>query len=97
LKACIPLLQGLLDQPEGEPVGIVVSSSHQQVQWAAGIDVKALDGTKLYTHSAPRKPITKADITNEMTKAMQTALFTDGVDDKDIMVFAVNAYLMEKL
>lgn len=51
----------------------------------------------LYAKPAPFTPITKADITDEMTKAMQTALFADGIDDRDIMVFAVNAYMELKL
>jgi hypothetical protein len=98
------MMKSLLDQPEVESVGIVVSSSHQQVQWAAGIDVKALDGTKLYIHPpAPRKPITAEDVTDEVAiEYFKDYPYMQAEPDallcaKRLIATAVNVYRLEKL
>jgi hypothetical protein len=76
------MMKSLLDQPEVESVGIVVSSSHQQVQWAAGIDVKALDGTKLYIH--PPAPLKMLD-DDEFEEVWIESSNAEGNNDEIVM------------
>jgi hypothetical protein len=100
-------LQGLLDQPEGEPVAwytddhltdrsAATYSKDMMRRWQD----KGWPVTPLYTHPAPFTPITAEDITSEMhtewikifTESNLMCCPKDGV----VMAAAVNAYIGAK-
>jgi hypothetical protein len=109
LKACLPhpdaadaiaMLQGLLDQPEGEPVGHLSPSTGGAtifVGWDTMCKMPA--GTKFYTH--PASPITADDVTEEMLEVIEDEISMernawDLAHHKELIAAAVNAYLGAK-
>jgi hypothetical protein len=102
LKAClhhpdaddaIAMLQGLLDQPEGEPVAYMNSDdlcADTAFRW-----VKLEVFTEpLYTHPTPFTPITAADVTPKMMVECNNNLASD-ISTAEF-VAAVNAYMGAK-
>jgi hypothetical protein len=96
INETLTMLQGLLDQPEGEPVGIVVYKPKMLRVGALNTAGMALpDGTRLYTHPAPFTPITADDVTAEMVDAYirQRHSFKD---HRVVIATVVNAYMKGK-
>jgi hypothetical protein len=91
----LKLLHGLLDQPEGEPVGIVVYKPKMLRVGALNTAGMALpDGTRLYSRPAPFVPISADMVTDEMLEAFHknAKVFLN----PEAFAAAVNAYMGAK-
>jgi hypothetical protein len=116
LKAClhhpdaddaIAMLQGLLDQPEGEPVCWLVKTEEDselgilpytvicETEHGAGIR-EMLGAFQVYKKPHPA-PITADDVTDEMVDTFNSQ-FTNGsgMTNDDVIAAAVNAYVRAK-
>jgi hypothetical protein len=98
----LDMLQGLLDQPAGKPVVVVVYKPKMLRVGALNRDGLALpEGTKLYTHPAPSTPITADMVTDEMLEVIEDEISMgrnawDLAHHKELIAAAVNAYLEAK-
>jgi hypothetical protein len=87
------MLQGLLDQPAGEPVAWMTSVGRLCSTETTNLEQGLMYGWQpLYPHPAPFTPITADDVTDEMVDAYirQRHSFKD---HEVVIAAAVNAYI----
>jgi len=90
------MMQGLLAQPEGEPVATVTSWTNgsywrnYKLEWHKDVP----EGTKLFTHPAPFNQITVDDVSHDMEIEF-TKQFTNGagMTNDEMIAAAVNAFM----
>lgn len=106
----LPLLQSMLDQPEGVPLAWLVPTEideelglmfpFTQIPSDTHPDIKAmLEAFPVFTHPpAPRKQITEADVTDEMIDelARQCPTYNTVEVDRQTIAASVNIYLGTK-
>jgi hypothetical protein len=83
-KADVAMLKALLDQPEGEPVGMHLSTNPENAKF-------------VYTHPAPFTPITADDVPKQLVRDLWiTGEITSLTKGAETIATFVNAYMGAK-